>query len=88
MEFVRVVLIMTISRSFAVATNLFWASVLSLTFPRILGAFGSVGGEPAAFISSSHLIINDLAFGFYAALNVVAFVMIFFLLPGNADCSA
>ncbi|KJA22446.1 hypothetical protein HYPSUDRAFT_67116 [Hypholoma sublateritium FD-334 SS-4] len=50
--------------SFAVATNLFWASVLSLTFPRILGAFGSVG-----------------AFGFYAGLNVVAFVMIFFLLP-------
>ncbi|KJA27733.1 hypothetical protein HYPSUDRAFT_34863 [Hypholoma sublateritium FD-334 SS-4] len=50
--------------SFAVATNLFWASVLSLTFPRILGSFGSVG-----------------AFGFYAGLNVVAFVMIFFLLP-------
>ncbi|KAG6916850.1 hypothetical protein DXG01_005149 [Tephrocybe rancida] len=50
--------------SWAVATNLFWASVLSLTFPRILSAFTPVG-----------------AFGFYAGLNVVAFVMIFFLMP-------
>jgi sugar porter (SP) family MFS transporter len=50
--------------AWAVATNLFWASVLSLTFPRMLGAFGPTG-----------------AFGFYAALNVVAFVMIFFLVP-------
>lgn len=32
------------SRSWAVATNLFWASVLALTFPRLLHAFGSVGG--------------------------------------------
>ncbi|KAG6860461.1 hypothetical protein C0995_010815 [Termitomyces sp. Mi166 len=50
--------------SWAVATNLFWASVLSLTFPRILTAFTPTG-----------------AFGFYAGLNVVAFVMIFFLMP-------
>ncbi|KAF9484498.1 hypothetical protein BDN70DRAFT_872527 [Pholiota conissans] len=50
--------------SWAVATNLFWASVLSVTFPRLLGAFGEVG-----------------AFGFYAGLNVMAFIMIFFLLP-------
>ncbi|KAF4622132.1 hypothetical protein D9613_009095 [Agrocybe pediades] len=50
--------------SWAVATCLFWASILSLTFPRLLSAFGSVG-----------------AFGFYAGLNVVAFVMIFFLMP-------
>jgi len=50
--------------SWAVATCLFWASVLSVTFPRLLGAFGSPG-----------------AFGFYAGLNVVAFVMIFFLMP-------
>jgi len=50
--------------SFAVATNLFFASVLSVTFPRILAVFGAVG-----------------AFGFYAGLNVVALVMIFFLLP-------
>ena len=53
-------------RSWAVATCLFWASVLSLTFPRLLSAVGSVG-----------------AFGFYAGLNVVAFIMIFLLMPGN-----
>ncbi|KAF8972920.1 hypothetical protein BDZ97DRAFT_1648848 [Flammula alnicola] len=50
--------------SWAVATNLFWAAVLSLTFPRLLGALSPVG-----------------AFGFYAGLNMVAFVMIFFLVP-------
>ncbi|KAJ6593680.1 putative transporter [Mycena capillaripes] len=50
--------------SFAVATCLFFASVLGLTFPRILHSFTAVG-----------------AFGFYAGLNVVAFVMIFLLLP-------
>ncbi|KAK6974591.1 sugar transporter [Favolaschia claudopus] len=50
--------------SFAVATNLFWASVLSVSFPRILSAFTAVG-----------------AFGFYAGLNIVAVILIFFLLP-------
>ncbi|KAK1229185.1 hypothetical protein PQX77_007757 [Marasmius sp. AFHP31] len=50
--------------SFAVATNLFWASVLGVTFPSILRVFTPVG-----------------AFGFYAGLNVCAFVMIFFLIP-------
>ncbi|KDR75375.1 hypothetical protein GALMADRAFT_123213 [Galerina marginata CBS 339.88] len=50
--------------SWAVATNLFWASVVSLTFPRLLAAFGSAG-----------------AFGFFAGMNMVAFFMIFFLMP-------
>lgn len=50
--------------SWAVATNNFWATVVSLTFPRQLRAFGSVG-----------------AFGFYAAMNFVAFIMIFLWLP-------
>ncbi|KAF8904392.1 hypothetical protein CPB84DRAFT_1845352 [Gymnopilus junonius] len=50
--------------SWAVATNLFWASVVSLTTPRVLAAFGSVG-----------------TFGFYAGMNILAFLMIFFLLP-------
>ncbi|TFK75341.1 hypothetical protein BDN72DRAFT_810901 [Pluteus cervinus] len=54
--------------SWAVATNLFWASVLSLTFPRLLSAFGPTG-----------------AFGFYAGLNIVAFVMIFFLMPETKE---
>jgi len=50
--------------SWAVATCLFWASVLSVTFPRMLQVLGSTG-----------------SFGFYAGLNVIAFVMIFFLMP-------
>ncbi|KAF8298195.1 general substrate transporter [Clavulina sp. PMI_390] len=54
-----------IGMSWAVATCLFWASVLSVTFPRMLDAMGAPG-----------------AFGFYAGLNMVAFVMIFFLVPG------
>ena len=53
-------------RSWAVATNLFWAAVISVTFPRMVGAFGDVG-----------------AFGFYAGLNIIALIMIFFLMPGT-----
>ncbi|KAF2723919.1 putative galactose-proton symport [Polychaeton citri CBS 116435] len=53
-----------VGMSWAVATCLFWASVLSLTWPRIVAAFTPTG-----------------AFGFYAALNVTAFVMIFFWVP-------
>ena len=50
--------------SWAVATNNFWATVVSLTFPRQLAAFGTPG-----------------AFGFYSAMNAIAFVMIFLWLP-------
>lgn len=32
-----------VGMSFAVATNLFWAAVLSLTFPRLLAAFTPTG---------------------------------------------
>ncbi|KAK8861192.1 hypothetical protein IAR55_002011 [Kwoniella newhampshirensis] len=53
-----------VGMGWAVATCLFWASVLSLTFPRMVGAMGHTG-----------------AFCFYAGLNMIAFVMIFFLLP-------
>ncbi|KEF52043.1 uncharacterized protein A1O9_12033 [Exophiala aquamarina CBS 119918] len=53
-----------VGMSWAVCTNNFWATVVSLTFPRQLRAFGSTG-----------------AFGFYAAMNAVAFVMIFLWLP-------
>ncbi|KAJ9608085.1 hypothetical protein H2200_007073 [Cladophialophora chaetospira] len=53
-----------VGMSWAVCTNNFWATVVSLTFPRQLRAFGSTG-----------------AFGFYAALNALAFVMIFLWLP-------
>ena len=50
--------------AWAVATCLFWAAVLSITFPRMLAALTPQG-----------------AFGFYAALNVTALVMIFFWVP-------
>jgi hypothetical protein len=50
--------------SWAVCTNNFWATVVSLTFPRQLRAFGIVG-----------------AFGFYAAMNALAFIMIFLWMP-------
>lgn len=50
--------------SWAVATCLFWAAVLSITFPRMLAALTPQG-----------------AFGFYAGLNVTAFVMIYFWVP-------
>jgi sugar porter (SP) family MFS transporter len=50
--------------AWAVSTCLFWAAVLSITFPPLLQAFTPTG-----------------AFGFYAGLNVIAFVMIFFFMP-------
>ncbi|KAI1452409.1 hypothetical protein F4805DRAFT_29859 [Annulohypoxylon moriforme] len=53
-----------VGMGFAVATCLFWAAVLSITFPFILERLETVG-----------------AFGLYAGFNLVAFVMIFFLVP-------
>ncbi|EXJ92159.1 hypothetical protein A1O3_00709 [Capronia epimyces CBS 606.96] len=53
-----------VGMSWAVATCLFWAAVLSITFPRMLAAMTPTG-----------------AFGFYAGLNLCAFVMIFLWLP-------
>lgn len=58
-----------VGMSWAVATNNFWASVLSLTFPRMLQAFKPQG-----------------AFGFYAGLNALAFVMIWLFLPETKVC--
>ncbi|KAL7624888.1 hypothetical protein AAE478_004102 [Parahypoxylon ruwenzoriense] len=53
-----------VGMGFAVATCLFWAAVLSITFPFILDRLHTVG-----------------AFGMYAGFNLVAFIMIFFLVP-------
>ncbi|KAJ5851619.1 uncharacterized protein N7529_011004 [Penicillium soppii] len=53
-----------VGMAWAVATNNFWASVLSLTFPYMLRALTPQG-----------------AFGFYACLNLVAFVLIFLFMP-------
>lgn len=59
-----------VGMAWAVATNNFWASVLSLTFPYMLRAFTPTG-----------------AFGFYAGLNAVAFVMIFLFMPETKERS-
>ncbi|KAF9889014.1 hypothetical protein FE257_007991 [Aspergillus nanangensis] len=53
-----------VGMSWAVATCLGWAAVLSITFPRMLAVMTPTG-----------------AFGFYAALNVTALVMIFLWVP-------
>lgn len=53
-----------VGMAWAVATCLFWAAVLSLTWPRMVAAMTPTG-----------------AFGFYAFLNMTAFVMIFFFVP-------
>ena len=53
-----------VGMAWAVATCLFWAAVLSITFPRMVAAMTIEG-----------------AFGFYAALNVTAFCMIFLWVP-------
>ncbi|KAK4621698.1 putative polyol transporter 6 [Fulvia fulva] len=53
-----------VGMGWAVATCLFWAAVLSISFPAILTAMTPTG-----------------AFGFYAGLNVVALIMIFFFVP-------
>lgn len=50
--------------SFAVATANFWATIVSLTFPRILTALKAEG-----------------SFTLYAALNVLAVLLVFLLLP-------
>ncbi|KAF2839708.1 hypothetical protein M501DRAFT_932561 [Patellaria atrata CBS 101060] len=53
-----------VGMGWAVATCLFWAAVLSISFPRILAAFTPTG-----------------TFGFYAALNITAFAMIYLWVP-------
>ncbi|KAN0065872.1 hypothetical protein ACQY0O_001003 [Thecaphora frezii] len=50
--------------AWAVSTCLFWAAVLSITFPRMLKVMTPTG-----------------AFGFYAGLNVLAFILIFLFVP-------
>ena len=72
--------------AWAVTTCLFWAAVLSITFPRMLLAFTPTGGTWISCIFFFKALSNDVmcarkAFGFYAGLNVIAFVMIFFLVP-------
>lgn len=53
-----------VGMGWAVATCLFWAGVLGLTFPKILETFTPTG-----------------AFGFFAALNILALIWIFLWMP-------
>ncbi|KAN0110351.1 MFS sugar transporter-like protein [Hyaloscypha variabilis] len=53
-----------VGMGWAVATNLFWAAVVSIALPWMLIAMGTMG-----------------AFGFYAAMNVLALCMIFLWVP-------
>lgn len=55
-----------VGMGFAVATCLFWAAVLGISFPFLLASLQTVG-----------------AFGLYAGFNAIAFVMIFFWVPGK-----
>jgi hypothetical protein len=67
-----------------VAQCLFWAAVISITFPRMVGAFGSTGGMSAFKSCKLFFSYSSIpAFGFYAGTNVIALIMIFFLVPGN-----
>lgn len=54
--------------AWAVATCLFWAAVLSITFPRMRTAMTPTG-----------------AFGFYAGLNIMALILIWFFVPETAQ---
>jgi hypothetical protein len=69
--------------AFAVTVCLGWAAVLSITFPRMLLAMTPTGGMFLLLlcIFPPSNLSYGLAFGFYAGLNVVAFIMIFFLVP-------
>ena len=68
--------------AWAVATCLFWAAVLSITFPRMLNVMTGKSNHlhRRLFAHADSLIVPG-AFGFYAALNVTAFVMIFLWVP-------
>ena len=70
--------------AWGVTTNLFWASVFSITFPRMLQALTPTGGAYRSEIIGSIFCLMHhifLAFGFYAGLNVLAFLLIFFFVP-------
>ena len=72
--------------AWAVSTCLFWAAVLSITFPRLLQAFTPTGGAqtisiPCIIFLSRFAYLIVIAFGFYAGLNLIAFLLIFLFVP-------
>ncbi|MCJ1381085.1 hypothetical protein MMC17_004194 [Xylographa soralifera] len=62
-----------VGMGFAVATNLLWAAVLSLTFPSMRSAMGDTG----AFGFYANLRSDGATF-VTSGLNMIAFIMIFF----------
>jgi len=67
--------------AWAVATCLFWAAVLSITFPRMIAVMSRKLFRLIWMDCILTVHVAPGAFGFYAALNVTAFVMIFLWVP-------
>jgi hypothetical protein len=65
--------------SFAVSINLFFAGLLTLIVPELTQALRN--GDPTVAPGQSKLL------GIFACLNVVAFVLIFFLVPETAGAT-
>ena len=67
--------------AWAVATCLFWAAVLSISFPAMVAAFTITGGKSSFFLFTFVRVIRQLAFGFYAGCNVLACYLVFLFVP-------
>lgn len=69
--------------AFCVCWNNTIGSILGLTFPSLLAAITPAGGQFSRGIDNEDrvLIVIWVAFGFYAGLNMLAFVVILFCLP-------
>lgn len=73
-----------IGAAFTICVNNSVGSALGLTFPALLARITPTGKSYRHKPQCKRLLINSLcqgAFGFYAGLNIVAFVVIFFIVP-------
>ncbi|KAI7163313.1 MFS transporter, partial [Hortaea werneckii] len=70
-----------VGMSWAVATNNFWAAILSMSLPRMLAAFTPTGTLYVFQLTLMTACLLTNISGFYAGLNVLAFFMILFFLP-------
>ena len=68
-------------RSWAVATCLFWAAVLSVTFPRLIGALGEVGAF--GFYAGLNVCALVMIFFLMPGTDLVPF-FIFYFFPYNS----
>lgn len=68
--------------AFCVCWNNTIGSILGLTFPSLLAAITPAGGQLSRGTDEDQeLIVIWVAFGFYAGLNILAFIVILFCLP-------